>query len=261
MKKVFLAISLIICTLISCQQNKVEKNTLGKETTTNEVTFYTKDSIKVFGDLHIVNKTATTLLIFHQGGSNTRGEYKTIIPVLVEKGLNVLAIDQRVGGQVYGNYNRTVANMSSNNFNYCDAYPDLEAALNYILENNFSGKKIVWGSSYSGSLAVKLANQYQDKIDGVLAFSPASGGPLQPCKADNYFETLKLPLLLLRPKQEMQRESSKNQFALAKENGHQTYIAENGVHGSSLLVKDRVQNNTDKNWNAVFTFLNKIKNE
>lgn len=257
MKKVFLVFVLVLFTLFSCQQNKQEKTTSVKET--NEVTFYAKDSVKVFGDLYELNKTAPTILIFHQGGSNATGEYKTIIPTLVKKGFNVLAIDQRVGGQVYGNYNRTVANMTTNNFNYCDAYPDLEAALNYVLENNFTGKKIIWGSSYSGSLAVKLANEYQEKIAGVLAFSPASGGPLQACKADNYFETLKLPLLLLRPNQEMERESSKNQFELAQKNGHQTYIAENGVHGSSMLVKERVKNDVDKNWNAVLSFLNQVE--
>ena len=65
---------------------------------------------------------------------------------------------------------------------------------------------------------------YNDDVDGVLAFSPASGGPMKHCKPDEYFETLKVPLLLLRPLQELEIESVKNQFELAQKTNHQVYI-------------------------------------
>lgn len=71
--------------------------------------------------------------------------------------------------------------------------------------------------------------------------------------------TVRASLLLLRPAGEMKIESVQNQFNLAKQYKHQTYIAENGVHGSSMLVKERVKNNVDENWKIVLSFLNKFK--
>jgi pimeloyl-ACP methyl ester carboxylesterase len=259
MKYLLMPFVLLVGLIISCQQNKKEKTTSIPDKAANEITLYTKDSIQIFGDLYEKNKTAPTILLFHQGGSNARAEYQTIIPILEKNGFNILAIDQRIGGQFYGNYNRTVANIPINEFEYCEAYADLESALDFILNSGFTGKKILWGSSYSGSLAIKLANQYQSDINGVLVFSPASGGPMQACKPDEYFSTLKIPLLVLRPKQEMEIESSKNQFELAKENNHEVYIADYGTHGSSMLVEERVGHKIDQNWNAVLSFLKKIK--
>jgi len=254
MKKILLTSFILFYILNSSAQTK-------KERETKEIAFFTKDSLKIFGDLYKLNKTAPTILLFHQGGSNAKAEYNFIIPILIKEGFNILAIDQRQGGQVYGNYNRTVANIPNNNFDYCDAYLDLEGALNYIIESGFIGKKILWGSSYSGSLVIKLASQYQKDINGVLAFSPASGGPMKKCRPDEYFETLKIPLLLLRPSKEMEIESSKNQFILAQQHNHQVYIAKYGTHGSSMLVEERVGNNVDGNWEVVKSFLEYFKSK
>ena len=46
---------------------------------------------------------------------------------------------------------------------------------------------------------------------------------------------------------------------LAKKYNHQTYIAEYGVHASSMLVEERVEHDTE-NWNVVLEFLNNYKN-
>ena len=259
MKKVFLLNIILIGFLNSCKQGEKEQEIILKKNETKEIVFYTNDSIKIFGDLYELDKSSPIILLFHQGGSNAKGEYNLIIPNLVNDGFNVLAIDQRRGGQVYGSYNRTVANIETNNFDYCDAYSDLEGALNFVVASGFSGNKILWGSSYSGSLAVKLANEHQDSISGVLAFSPASGGPMKECRANDYFEALKIPLLLLRPQQEMEIESSKNQFQLAQENNHKIFIATHGMHGSSMLVEDRVEQNVDENWEVVKSFLKNFK--
>lgn len=232
--------------------------------TSQEISFYTPDSIKIFGDLYELDKKENTIILFHQGGSNARGEYAPIIPKLIEKGFNILAIDQRVGGQFYGSYNRTLANIPTNSFGdgygYCDAYNNLESALDYIIDSGFSGNKIIWGSSYSASLAIQLANNRQNDVNGVLAFSPASGGSMKDCLPDKYFESLKLPLLLLRPPNEI-NENTTLQINLANEHNHQTYVAKNGVHGSSMLVKERVGNNVEETWEVVFSFLNEISKQ
>lgn len=260
-KSILLLISLV--TIFSACQKSNETDTNSKDLLVKEISFITPDSIKIYGDLYEVNKTNPVILLFHQAGSNARAEYGPIIPKLVDKGFNILAIDQRMGGQYYGDYNRTLTNISDhifgNPYSYCDAYNNLESALKFIIQSEFTGNKIVWGSSYSASLVIKLAHQNQDKIDGVLAFSPASGGSMKDCLPDPYFETLKVPLLLLRPPNEMKSDNAKAQFELAKANGHQTYAAKHGVHGSSMLVEERVENDVNETWKVVTSFLEQIR--
>lgn len=262
MKKYILA-SIILFSLLSSCQKKVEINLNIDKNAAKEINFITSDSIKIYGDLYELDKSNPVILLFHQGGSNARAEYGTIIPKLTKKGFNVLAIDQRVGGQIYGNYNRTVAGVPDNTFDnpygYCDAYNNLESALDYIINAGFKGNKIVWGSSYSGTLAIQLASKNSDKISGVLAFSPASGNSMKDCSSLPYFESIKTPLILLRPPHEMKSENSQAQFKLAEENGHQTYVAKYGVHGSSMLVKERVGNDVSETWAVVNEFLEKVK--
>ncbi len=254
----------ILLSLFSCK-NGLKKKTSNEITNVKEISFYTPDSIKIFGDLYELDKKGKTILLFHQGGSNARGEYAPIIPILIEKGYNILAIDQRVGGQYYGNYNRTLANIPTNVFGdgygYCDAYNNLESALNFIIDSGFSGDKIIWGSSYSASLSIQLANNRQSDINGVLAFSPASGGSMKDCLPDKYFETLKRPLIILRPPNEMENENSKLQFDLAHKYNHQTYVPKNGVHGSSMLVEERVGREVEDTWTVVLSFLKNIEKQ
>ena len=261
MKKNILITICLILIFSACQKKNEAVNNI-KDNLAKEISFYTPDSIKIFGDLYELDKKEKTILLFHQSGSNARGEYAPIIPNLIEKGYNILAIDQRAGGQYYGNYNRTLANIPTNIFGdgygYCDAYNNLESALNFIIDSGFSGDKIIWGSSYSASLAIQLANNRQSDINGVLAFSPASGGSMKDCLPDKYFETLKIPLIILRPPNEMENENSKLQFDLANKYNHQTYVPKNGVHGSSMLVEERVGSEVEDTWTVVLSFLNKI---
>ncbi|MEQ8423951.1 MAG: alpha/beta hydrolase, partial [Cyclobacteriaceae bacterium] len=225
----------------------------------SEISYYTSDSVRIFGDLYEVNKNAASVLLFHQGGSNSRAEYKAIIPELNQQGFNVLTIDQRTGGQLYGAYNRTVAEFALNRYGYCDAYPDLEGALDYLINVGFSGNKILWGSSYSAALVIQLAHKRQDDVTAVLAFSPASGDPMEGCQPEEYFSDLQAPLLVLRPASEMEYDHVKQQFELAQETGHETYIADPGVHGSSMLVSERIKGDAAQNWGVVNSFLSKFK--
>ena len=258
MKKTFIHLFVVaIFSFISCQNKPTSPPDLEKKENTM-VKFVTADSVEIFGDLHVLDKKTPIVLLFHQAGSNGTGEYQTIIPKLKNAGFNVMAIDQRVGGQRFGKYNRTIVDFTKNEFTYCDAYPDLEAALNFVLANEFTGKKIIWGSSYSASLVIQLAHKRSEDVAGALAFSPASGGPMEACRPYEYFADLKTPLLLLRPASEMERESVRAQYELAKENGHQVYVAENGVHGSSMLVEERTEASVEATWKVVMNFLKKF---
>jgi len=246
---------LVFTVLISC--NSQTENSIVTKTST-EISFLTSDSIHVYGDLAGHDKRALTILLFHQARSNARGEYGTIIPKLREQGYNVLSIDQRSGGQLFGSYNRTVANNNLDKPDYCDAYPDLEAALDYVIQQGFSGKILVWGSSYSAALVIKLAHDHPEEINAVLAFSPAAGEALGACQPNQYFETLAMPILILRPESEMEYASVKEQFELARQYDHQVYVAVNGIHGSSMLVEERTRASVSETWAVVLAFLKQI---
>lgn len=230
-----------------------------QKTIPQEVVLETEDGIKIYADIFRANdKKSPLVLLFHQGDGNARGEYGAIIPRLVEKGYNVIAADQRTGGNLFGSTNRTVEKLNGREYSYCDAYKDLETVLKYAKKTGFTGKRIAWGSSYSATLSLRLANEYPNDIAGVLAFSPAQGEPMKGCEPDTYIPKLKVPALALRPSSEMERETAKKQFQMFEKYGHQTYIAQNGVHGSSMLASSRVKGDVEENWIKVFEFINKV---
>ena len=220
-----------------------------------EVTFKSKDGIKLFADLYLSKKgkSAPLIMLFHQGGGDVRGEYATIIPRLSKLGYNIMATDTRAGGNRFGT-NRTMTAIKQE-FGYCDAYQDLEAALNYAKQFGFNGKRIAWGSSFSAALVFQLASKRGDDLAGILGFSPASGGPLAACKPALYAANVKISALGLRPRREMRTGTA--QFANFKKYGIQTYVSENGVHGSSMLVKSRVKGDVEAHWKVVLDFIKK----
>jgi dienelactone hydrolase len=223
-----------------------------------EVTFKTEDRIKIYGEIYKSpkGKNAPLILLFHQGSGDSRGEYGSYIaPRLAKRGYNVLAIDQRSGGDRFGSPNRTAAALNGRKFSFCDAYNDLKAALMYVKRDGYSGKRIAWGSSYSASLVFRLASEYPNDLAGILAFSPAGGEPMADCKADLYVAQLKIPALAFRPASEMEMATVKQQVSLFEKHNVETYVSKNGVHGSSTLHPERVTGGIEEHWQKVFSFL------
>ena len=120
---------------------------------------------------HTSNSTPL-IVLFHQAGSS-RGQYIDIAPRLNKQGFNCIAVDLRSGDSSRGIENETDirANKTNLSTSYADALPDVIAALQYARETN-KGKVIAWGSSYSAALALKVAGDHPELVDGVLAFSP-----------------------------------------------------------------------------------------
>ena len=221
-----------------------------------EVTFKAADGLTVWGDVYASakGKAAPLILLFHQGGGDARGEYGPIIPRLLREGFNVLAVDLRQGGNKFGGTNRTIAPLKKE-ATYCEAYPDLEAALAWAVKEGFSGPRIAWGSSFSAMLVLRLAVEHPREIQAVLAFSPASGEAMGACQPHEYVRQLGVPTLSLRPAAEMEIERVARLQELFAEAGHQTFVSTPGVHGSSMLVESRVNANVDETWSTVLSFL------
>ena len=240
----------------SVQYALIDRNNAGFR---EEVKFISSGGTTLFADVYKQDSSAPVIFLFHQARANARGEYDPIIPKLLENGYNVIAVDQSSGGQLFGEYNRTVENNNGNNAGYCEAYADLEASVSMAREEGFTGKMAIWGSSYSAALVIKFAHEHPEMVEAVLAFSPASGEPMGECSPNDLMKNLDRPALILRPDREMEYESVKAQFELAKSAGLETYISKNGVHGSSMLVEQRTGNNTSATWKRVIDFLTILK--
>lgn len=222
-----------------------------------EVRFEAADGVVVYGDLTTadVGKAAPIVLLFHQAGGDARGEYGPIAGRLVASGYNVLAIDQRNGGERFGGVNRTLAGLDGEDYDYCAVYPDLEAALAFARSQGFSGKLAVWGSSYSAALVFQLGARNPGQVDAVLGFSPASGPPLAECDLAPWLQDLQVPALALRPEREAAIESVQAQLRLFESHDIAVHVARPGVHGSSMLVEERVGATTEASWQVVLEFL------
>lgn len=223
-----------------------------------EISFRASDGITVYGDVYTapdVTMSAPLIILFHQGGGDSRGEYLPLVSRLVGEGYNLLAIDQRRGGDRFGGINRTLQGVGDTEFSYCEVYPDLEAALAFANDYGFTGNTAVWGSSYSAALVFRLGVEHPDEIDAVLAFSSASGEPMDGCRPESYSEQITQPVLALRPIGEMEVPYVPGQMKLYEEHGHQTYVADPGVHGSSMLNEARVGASTEATWGVVLEFL------
>ena len=142
---------------------------------------------------------------------------------------------------------------------YCAVLPDLEVALAHARETEPGRQAILWGSSYSAALVIQLGATRPDDVAGVLAFSPASGDPMDGCRPEPFAERLVDPLLVVRPLSELQNERAADQFARFADLGHTTYVADPGSHGSSTLVPERAGGDTEDTWRVVMDFLEQVR--
>lgn len=138
-----------------------------------KVSFKAGDGLEVVADLYKAHDQAPFIILFHQAGWS-RGEYREIAPKLNEMGFNCMAVDQRSGGAVNNVSNETNANAKKENkkTKYADAIPDIEAAVSYVKENFNPDKLIIWGSSYSSALVLKVAGDNAGMVDAVMSFAP-----------------------------------------------------------------------------------------
>jgi alpha-beta hydrolase superfamily lysophospholipase len=224
-----------------------------------EVQWKTSDQVTVYGDHYPASHPPgrALLILIHQGDGSAKGDYGPIIPRLLKEGFEVLAIDSRLGGDLFGAANRTVSRNPAKDWKYCDAYPDLVTALDYAKALIPRRRVIVWGSSYSATLALRLAAERPSDFSAVLAFSPASGPPMGECQPVPYAAQVTMPALVVRPRAELDVAMRREDFEAFRKQGHQTLVANPGAHGSSALVAERTHGGVGETWKAVLDFFDR----
>lgn len=224
------------------------------------VHFKAEDSLQINADLYFTNdEEAPFIILFHQAGWS-RGEYLEIAPKLNTMGFNCMAVDQRSGNEVNGIENQTSKRALAQGLatNYPDALPDLYAAIHFVKTNYKPSKLIIWGSSYSSALVLKLSGDNPELVDAALAFAPGE-----------YFERfgkskdwisqsaqkIKVPVFITSAKNE--HAYWKNIFEVIPSDNKQSFLPETkGNHGSRALWKEF--DDSKDYWKAVEAFLESL---
>jgi alpha-beta hydrolase superfamily lysophospholipase len=214
------------------------------------VSFDTKDGVKIFGDFRkSEGQSRGTILLFHMAGSN-KSEYAPLAPVLNKAGFSTLAIDQRSGGDLWGDVNKTAASAKGSS-DFADAIPDLEAAIAFSRAQH-SGPIAVWGSSYSSALVFLIAARHPE-VQALLAFSPAEY--IQGYSIEKEAAKLFIPVFITSAPDGGEIASARTLAEAVP--GHRAiqYIPKNGVHGSATLRTDEDPQGAPENWKHVLAFL------
>ena len=137
----------------------------------DRVTFKSSDSLDVVADLYEMDPSYPYIILLHQA-NYSKGEYKDIAISLLKLKFNCLAVDLRYGGTVNSIPNETAKNAKEARVLHSmyDARLDIEAAIDYVYKKS-QQKVVLFGSSYSATLALKLGIQ-NPKVKAIIAYSP-----------------------------------------------------------------------------------------
>ena len=141
---------------------------------------------------------------------------------------------------------------------FVDAEQDIIAALKYCKENYAKGKLVLWGSSYSAALSLRIAGEHSDLIDGVMSFAPGEYF-VRFGKPKNWITTSAIkisdPAFITSAKNEWK--NWKSIFETIPSDKTKFLPETPGNHGSRALWKKF--DDHDVYWTAVESFLKKFK--
>ena len=227
-----------------------------------QIEFDSTDRLKITADLYMKysDKAKPFILLCHQAGWS-RGEYREIAPKLNAMGFNRMAMDQRSGKEVNGVANETAARAKAANKGgeFVDAEQDIVAAAKHARDNFAQGKLLLWGSSYSAALVLRIAGEHTSIVDGALSFAPGEYFTGQG-KPKNWIASsvakAECPIFITSAKKE--HKGWKDIFAAIKAEGKTKFLPKTaGNHGSRALW-DKFGDSGDY-WNAVKSFLTQFQ--
>jgi dienelactone hydrolase len=222
------------------------------------IAFRASDGLNVYAwHYPAADNSLPAILLFHQAGSN-HAEYATIAPRLASLGHHSIAIDQRSGGRMWGQSNRTAAEFSKNfgkDADYSGALPDLEAALEWPRSQGFPTRSIVWGSSYSAALVFLIAAKHPSALAAVMAFSPGEYlGDDHSVKSAA--ARVQAPAFITSARDSEEVDVAESIAGAVPRSLVVQFVPKSGgVHGSSTLRRDRNPLGAEENWQAVEKFL------
>lgn len=225
-----------------------------------KINFKSTDELLVTADIYAPHKPVSPVIVlFHQAGSS-RGEYNEIAPRLNKLGFNCIAVDLRSGEFSRGKDNMTSMRASNAGLatRYADALPDIISALKYTHNKYPNAQVLGWGSSYSAALVLKVAGDYPQLMDAVLAFSPGEYFSHQG-KSKSWIKdsarNINIPVFISSARNEADSwEPIMNVIPSNKKTGF--LPSTEGRHGSRALWKK--YNDSDAYWKAVEAFLNQV---
>ncbi len=261
MKNLFLITAFLSTVLMGCNNHKsssVQDNKIGLQEVNNPipVEFPSLDSLMISAIIYEISKDSPVIVLCHQARFN-KFEYDGIAQKLNELGFNCIAIDQRSGGPIGNKINETSirAFEEGKATDYIDAEPDIIAAINYAVAR-YGNPIILWGSSYSSTLALYIAAE-NDNVAAVVAFSP--GNYLSEYKGSllDVLYGFNKPMFVTSSKREAEGVKSLLQKVDMNENQILFEPTGEGHHGSRALWKS--QPGGEEYWIAVNEFLTSIK--
>ncbi|MBI1286691.1 MAG: hypothetical protein GC178_03850 [Flavobacteriales bacterium] len=139
--------------------------------TARRVKFPSKDGVTITADMYEADPSYPWVVLFHKAQSS-RGEFQRIAPKLNKLEVNCIAVDLRSGKESNFIVNETfvLAKETGLGTEYLDSEQDMIAAIQkaFIIARK---PVIIFGSSYTASLAMKLG-QEMSQVAAVIAFSP-----------------------------------------------------------------------------------------
>lgn len=246
---------LLLAALASFSCGRVQSSGPSTPAAASMIAIKASDGEKVFANYFPAGRSPKeVVLAFHQAGSNA-GEYDAIAPKLNSLGFDVLALNQRSGGTMWGRNNPTADTVPQEKG--CEsAYHDLEGALQWAKDKGYR-HIIAWGSSYSAALSFRLAVQHSE-VSAVIAFSPGEyldqWGEVQ-----RNAKAIKVPVFVAATATEMSGDAGKIYTAVNPQNFRMQFSSPDGVHGSSTLLRSRNPKGSALYWNQVNLFLGNLK--
>lgn len=262
MKKIiFLFVSLSFVLFLSCEDRNTDANKTSQNPIKNKyvtVEFMALDSLPVTANIYEISKDSPVIVLCHQARFN-KFEYAGIAEELNKLGFNCIAIDQRSGGPIGDQVNETTirAKQLGKDIDYIDAEPDIIAAVEYAV-NKYNSPIVLWGSSYSSTLALYIAAE-NSNVKAVVSFSPGNYMAEYKGSLIDVLEGFNKPMFVTSSKKEapyVEELFEKVQLA----NNQILFVPEGrGHHGSRALWK--TQNGGEEYWNAIVSFLKNLKTE
>lgn len=230
--------------------------TYSQKIASEKITFPSIDGLPISANLYHNNDTFPVILLCHQAQYN-KAEYDEIAITLYNKGFNLIAIDQRSGGTLFGKENETFvkATQLGKPTDYLDAEQDIQAAIEYAYKK-YNKEIILWGSSYSSTLALFFASS-NNKVKAVIAFSPGNYFADKKKSLKEELKSFSKPMFVTSSKEESEELKGLLTTLSWTKDQVQFIPKEKGKHGSKALWKDNPDN--EEYWIALNAFLEKLK--